>query len=264
MLCAGVSPILVIAQQQCIPIAVLTQFVHSNVCTCKNFDTPVAFASFAINFSASFILYRTIAPVFAGTIYSISLTNGLSFPLNYNLIFMLCANQGSVTIRGLRCAKHGSALCADNPWIVQRLRNPRIAQLNVRGSLKRAGSCIMVDRNDFEESFQLLRTEEDLFAIAFAVCLCEGKDPCKFKWSQEHMRSHLCACLSRQAMSFFPAKSRIASKLNNTLSISVTCSCRMPETRNMFQCSQCAEWFHRKCENISRTVSTSAWQCQKW
>ena len=33
--------------------------------------------------------YRTIAPVFAGTIYSISLTNGLSFPLNYNLIFII-------------------------------------------------------------------------------------------------------------------------------------------------------------------------------
>ena len=44
-------------------------------------------------------------------------------------LYMLCANQGSVTIRGLRCAKHGSALCAGNPWIVQLLRNPRIAQL---------------------------------------------------------------------------------------------------------------------------------------
>ena len=157
---------------------------------------------------------------------------------------MLCANQ-SVTIRGLRCAKHGSALCAGNPWIVQLLRNPRIAQLTrayirVCGSLKRAGSCIMVDRNDFEEylssSFvqkksgskvisslytslsssatrqicSLLHTTQSkitvrmknvqsqsggndcgLFAIAFAVCLCEGKGPCKFKWSQEHMRSLL-------------------------------------------------------------------------
>ena len=33
------------------------------------------------------------------------------------IIYVLCANQGSVTIRGLRCAKHGSALCAGNPWI---------------------------------------------------------------------------------------------------------------------------------------------------
>ena len=41
---------------------------------------------------------------------------------------MLCANHASVTIRGLRCSKHGSVLCVDNPWIVQLLRNPGIAQ----------------------------------------------------------------------------------------------------------------------------------------
>ena len=33
--------------------------------------------------------YRTVAPVFAGSIYSASLTNGLGFPLNYNLIFII-------------------------------------------------------------------------------------------------------------------------------------------------------------------------------
>lgn len=105
-----------------------------------------------------------------------------------------------------------------------------------------------------------------LFAIAFAVCLCEGKDLCKFKWSQEHMRSHLCACLTSQAMSLFPGKSSMAPAkvIINTMSIQVSCSCRMPETRNMIKYTKCAVCFHRKCENIQRTTSLSGWQCKKW
>ena len=37
------------------------------------------------------LLYRTLAPLFAGSIYSVSLTDGLSFPLNYHLIFIIFA-----------------------------------------------------------------------------------------------------------------------------------------------------------------------------
>ena len=36
-------------------------------------------------------VHRTVAPVFAGSIYSVSLTDGLSFPLNYHLIFIIFA-----------------------------------------------------------------------------------------------------------------------------------------------------------------------------
>ena len=35
------------------------------------------------------LLHRTVAPVFVGSIYSVSLTDGLSFPLNYHLIFII-------------------------------------------------------------------------------------------------------------------------------------------------------------------------------
>ena len=35
--------------------------------------------------------YRTVVPLFAGSIYSVSLTDGLSFPLNYHLIFIIFA-----------------------------------------------------------------------------------------------------------------------------------------------------------------------------
>ena len=37
------------------------------------------------------LVHRTVAPVFAGSIYSVSLTDGLSFPLNYHLIFIIFA-----------------------------------------------------------------------------------------------------------------------------------------------------------------------------
>ena len=153
-------------------------------------------------------------------------------------MYMLCANQGSVTIRGLRCAKHGSALCAGNPWIVQLLRNPRIAQLtrayvySVHWSVldraswwigttsksvfpapsyrrRKVGAkwsvvCTPAFRHQLHDRYvaccippmqskitvrmknvqsQSGGNDCGLFAIAFAVCLCEGKDPCKFKWS---------------------------------------------------------------------------------
>lgn len=105
-----------------------------------------------------------------------------------------------------------------------------------------------------------------LFTVAFAVCLCAGKkDPCTFKWSQECMRSHLCDCLSNKAMSLFPGNScKPSVVVNNTLKISVSCSCHMPETQNMVQCSQCVERFHRKCESIPRTKGgiLPAWPCR--
>ena len=41
------------------------------------------------SFFVQYYCYWTVAPVFAGSIYSVSLTNGLGFPLNYSLIFII-------------------------------------------------------------------------------------------------------------------------------------------------------------------------------
>ena len=51
--------------------------------------SPLPFPSLLSN-EYSFY-YRTVAPLFAGSIYSVSLTDGLSFPLNYHLIFIIFA-----------------------------------------------------------------------------------------------------------------------------------------------------------------------------
>ena len=48
-----------------------------------------------------------------------------------------------------------------------------------------------------------------LFLIDCAVCLCQGKDPCRLPWKQELMRKHLlivAACLSNQRILLFPGK----------------------------------------------------------
>ena len=46
---------------------------------------------FMVLFLVFLLVHRTVAPVFAGSIYSVSLTDGLSFPLNYHLIFIIFA-----------------------------------------------------------------------------------------------------------------------------------------------------------------------------
>ena len=45
-----------------------------------------------------------------------------------------------------------------------------------------------------------------VFAIAFAMSLCQGKDPCSMSWEQPIMRQHLTKCLSNQYMTPFPEK----------------------------------------------------------
>ena len=107
-----------------------------------------------------------------------------------------------------------------------------------------------------------------LFSIAFAVCLCQGKDPCRFSWTQELMRSHLSACFSNQRLLPFPGKSRkVFADIKSSIHIPVFCTCRMPENRmGMVQCTRCEEWFHKKCKNIPRAVfkkNIATWFCNE-
>ena len=48
--------------------------------------------------------------------------------LNYKWDVYVMRKPWIGTIHGLRCSKYGSVLCAGNPWIAQRLRDPWIAQ----------------------------------------------------------------------------------------------------------------------------------------
>jgi hypothetical protein len=108
-------------------------------------------------------------------------------------------------------------------------------------------------------------SECGLFAIASAECLCRGEDPCGISWRQEIMRKHLISCFSKRRMSPFPgSKRQISTDIKRTLEYPLFCSCRMPEDKmGMAQCTQCKEWFHRKCQKIPRIVLTkkACWHC---
>ena len=71
-----------------------------------------------------------------------------------------------------------------------------------------------------------------LFAIAFAVELCDGEDPSKMVFIQEKMCNHLLTCLEKRKFESFPKKRHRSKKI--TVSRLVTtynihCFCRYPE-----------------------------------
>ena len=98
-----------------------------------------------------------------------------------------------------------------------------------------------------------------LFAIAFAVALCAGKDPHKCSFNQDKMRCHLKECLERGRMSEFPTTikpRRCTTSIKSTKVVAVYCTCRLPWDKSMTihgdlaQCHQCKNWFHQKCMDI--------------
>ena len=69
-----------------------------------------------------------------------------------------------------------------------------------------------------------------LFALAFAVALCNGRDPHSSRFMQPLMRSHLEACLENENLSEFPSSYRRPKKnhILATSSIQVYCTCHLP------------------------------------
>ena len=76
-------------------------------------------------------------------------------------LYICCAQSLDLRNPWMRCAKHGSTLCAGNPWIMLRLRNPRIARVECAWAVlfMPHGMCqlttndrsIMVDQAEFDE-----------------------------------------------------------------------------------------------------------------
>ena len=68
------------------------------------------------------------------------------------------------------------------------------------------------------------------------------------------MRSHLVSCLEKGQMSSFPSIHRNVSTCSVVAqeTIQISCSCRMPRVGRMIQCCCCKEWYHKKCENVTR------------
>ena len=82
-------------------------------------------------------------------------------------------------------------------------------------------------------------------------------------FNQGKLRLHLLHCLTANKMTHFPMlQTATKTCVAKTVTIKVFCSCRMPwkksgnniYERQMVECSDCSEWFHRICERIPDVV----------
>ena len=132
-----------------------------------------------------------------------------------------------------------------------------------------------------------------LFAIAFATALANGKQPGisiyinysyqssgpevysinmhtgNYLFQQEAMRGHLIKCLEEGSITDFPVKKirRKGTSVKKEETITLYCTCRMPEMRPMIQCSYCRKWYHILCVQDSVTKaaienSKIVWTCR--
>ena len=107
-----------------------------------------------------------------------------------------------------------------------------------------------------------------LYAIAMAVDLCLGEDPCSSLYDEAKMRSHLEMCFSQRTISQFPRQFRNRrQRILDEISIGVYCICRYPDVTthfgDMICCDLCDEWYHEHCLSIPdiEVLKESEWLC---
>ena len=106
-----------------------------------------------------------------------------------------------------------------------------------------------------------------LFAIAFAVALCNGLDPATLTFQQFAMRSHLKTCLMSKTMTPFPViktlrykKTRVRERDQSDL----FCLCRSiwEGESDLCKCVKCTGWHHISCViSINCFTSSFSWRC---
>ena len=95
-----------------------------------------------------------------------------------------------------------------------------------------------------------------LYAVAFAVALVFGKDPCNLVFQQNAMRQHLIACLERGLITEFPLQSfrAVRKVVLDKIQHEVLCVCRSVYQKRrdkMIECQLCFVWFHPSCAGLS-------------
>ncbi len=116
-----------------------------------------------------------------------------------------------------------------------------------------------------------------VFAIAFAMALIEGNNPCHMTFDTRQLRKHLKNCLKSGEMTSFPQQSH-RGPTDRTIcfstNVEVFCTCRRParfsrskgmeKSEEMAECVDCNEWFHRDCVKIPANVFKTKhiqWRC---
>ena len=115
-----------------------------------------------------------------------------------------------------------------------------------------------------------------IFALAFAIDFAEGIDPSERYYDEKALRNDLLQCFRNNEINQFPQgdmpvkskPSKIVYKVYE-----VFCICKdvffeedvEKEPENfMAECSNCGEWYHRKCEFIPKEVfvkPNATWEC---
>ena len=88
---------------------------------------------------------RLFAPTFAGSIYAVSLTAGLSFPLNYNLIFVLTGMSILIVI----------FMVASFPKSINKHKQKTVLEMEGGGGGNRGGGRVEEVEEEVEESSSL-------------------------------------------------------------------------------------------------------------
>lgn len=107
-----------------------------------------------------------------------------------------------------------------------------------------------------------------LFAIAYAVEVCLGRNPQCASFDQKRMREHLYTSLVKGVLIPFPKMSE-----SETLprpspvvhEVQLYCICRMREEydEEMISCDTCQQWFHTNCVGIDANKPPQQWKCYR-
>ena len=126
-------------------------------------------------------------------------------------------------------------------------------KIQICNILRHTGKCIKFQNIPVQH--QVGGADCGLFAIAFAVSLCNGLNPEKLIFNQDKMRQHLISCLEAQFFSNFPFSINTNWRKKKSVSVkeNIFCICRVIYDSEMVKCIKCSEWFHLRC--IDRQVT---------
>ena len=114
--------------------------------------------------------------------------------------------------------------------------------------LKHEGTTVTVNKVPVQQQHGSM--DCGLFAVANSVALCFGYEPNKLIFRQDKLRSHLVSCLESGNFTMFPCDVNMRQKKTKTQKIRLYCICRRThDGSQMIRCTNCNEWFHRKCVN---------------
>lgn len=136
-----------------------------------------------------------------------------------------------------------------------------------------AALLFVEDKDDIEVTIPPVQQQSNgtdcgVFAIAFATALCYQLNPASLKFNRQVIRAHLWDSIQNGYLGIFPFEEASTKEVDRSLTIQVYCDCHLPYNPNknrMAECSECKQWFHKKCQQIPDKVfkfERFKWQCK--